>query len=141
MPEIRFRPRFGVGIVLILAGGLMLTQGNRWGICLLAVGTVCILTEFARRRDIRRLVSTGNFLWAEITGCDTPWRVNHTYYCCFWAQRTALDGTACRFQSDAVSFADMQDKTGWWVKVYLDEKDPDHYYIDPDSICREPEEK
>ena len=140
MNEIPFRPRFGVGIILALAGGLMLTQANGWGICLLTAGAGCILTEFARRRDIRRLVSTGNFVWAEITGCDTPWKVNHTYYCCFWAQRTAPDGTACRFQSDAVSFADVQDKTGWWVKVYLDENDLDRYYMDPECIRPEPEE-
>ena len=112
---------------------------SREHLLLLAAVIIAAAILFCRRKDrrIQRLISGGNFVLAEITGCDGSFLVNGKSYCCFRAKWRDDSGAEHEFLSDAVRSHKVHGQTGCKVRVYLTEGSFEDYYVDPDSIGKE----
>lgn len=138
----------GVGIVFMPVGifvGSENIEGNPFlfkavfcglGAMLLIIGALCLYLEIRQRTRINRLISSGQYIMAEISEITMNYavRVNSRHPYIVVCRYQDMYGNIHLFKSRNLFFDPATILKDQMVRVYVDGEDFNHYYMDIDEI-------
>ena len=106
------------------------------GLVLFIVGIICLYFALKKRKHIKRLLSDGKYVMAEIVGVGRSYNVKiwgyHPYV--VTCQYQDISGDVHMFKSRYLRFNPEPLLKDQMVRVYVDAEDYNYYYVDIDEV-------
>lgn len=120
--------REDVAVFLMSFGGL--------GLIFLIAGAICLFLEIRKRRRCNRLLSAGRYITAEITEVNICYtvRVNRRYPYVVICRYQDMEGNVHLFKSRHLFFDPAPLLKDRMVRVYVEDGNFKHYYVDIDEV-------